>query len=236
MFRFDFTYLEDSTQWLIGVDEVGRGPLAGPVMASAVAIHKDWYFENSEKKEWSRVNDSKQLKAETREQLYSQALNSAEFMGDAFQFETGIANVSEIDERNILEATKLAMFRALVSLERRFALVHHKLPRFDSDEMYELAPASDGDVKILVDGRPLKNFPYAHESIVKGDLKSFCVAMASIIAKVERDAWMVDCAEDYPVYDWKSNKGYGTLKHRNALLEHGVTPHHRMSFLRKLMG
>ena len=237
LFITDMTSLGQHTQWLIGVDEVGRGPLAGPVTATAVAIRRDWYFHNQESEQWSQVNDSKQLTPAKREHLFEIAGEVARYANHCFCYETASAMVQEIDNRNILEATKLAMARALLMIESRIRLKGEGLPRQDRSEMFELGTQEEAEpeVLILIDGRKLKDFPYRHTAIVKGDSKSFCIAMASIIAKVQRDRRMETLAVEYPEYGWEKNKGYGTKSHRNAILQYGPTRHHRKSFLGKIV-
>ena len=235
LFITDLSYLSaSSAQWLIGVDEVGRGPLAGPVTAAAVAIHRDWYPAHRGESCWLQVNDSKKLTAAIRERLSEEAVEASRMSPDSFSFEIASASVEEIDSINILEATKLAMIRALRALEQRMAAEFSR--KADSD-MFELGTLekTGPDHVLLIDGRELKSFPYRHEAIVKGDSKSFAIAMASILAKVNRDAYMATLDADFPGYDWGENKGYGTTTHRTAIRELGPTSHHRKTFLRKLV-
>lgn len=173
-----------------GVDEVGRGPLAGPVMAAAVVLDPARLPEG--------LNDSKQLSAKKREALYPLILEMA-------QVSVGSASVEEIDEINILQATFLAMRRAVAGLSR---LSH-----------------------VLVDGRMVPTgLPCAATGVVKGDSKSLSIAAASIVAKIERDRLMVDLAQQHPGYGWETNMGYGSKSHISALYALGPTPHHRRSF------
>ena len=180
-----------------GVDEAGRGPWAGPVVAGAVI------FENFQAPDG--VHDSKQLSATKREELYAKIFSTA-YVG------VGIASVEEIDQFNILGATKLAMQRAVAAL------------------------AIIPDV-ILVDGNQPPKFAQKTIPLVKGDSISTSIAAASIIAKVTRDKMMQELHEIFPHYGWNSNAGYGTAHHQKALAEHGVTHHHRKSFapIRKLL-
>jgi ribonuclease HII len=178
---------------LIGVDEVGRGCLAGPVMAAAVilpALLPEGIF----------LTDSKKLTATKREKI-AQALKQTRGVSWAI----GQADVAKIDEINILQATHLAMRRALEALPTKNAL-------------------------ILIDGLPIKNFAYPHQAYVKGDSRSASIAAASIIAKVTRDQLMKTLAETYPGYDLEKHKGYGTAAHLRAIRNYGVTPIHRRSF------
>ena len=175
-----------------GCDEAGRGCLAGSVYAAAVIFPED--YENAE------LNDSKQLTDKKRHELRDI------IQRDALAWAVGIVTPQEIDKINILNASILAMHRALDQLKVR--------------------PEA-----VIVDGnrfRPYNALP--HTCIVKGDAKYLSIAAASILAKTYRDDYMDVLAEEYPQYDWKSNKGYPTKKHRNAIKEYGTTPYHRMSY------
>ena len=175
-----------------GCDEAGRGCLAGSVYAAAVILPPDYVNE--------QLNDSKKL---TERQRY--ALREV-ILRDATAWAVGVVTPEEIDKINILNASFLAMHRALDQLSVR--------------------PEA-----IIVDGnrfRPYGNLPYA--TIVKGDGKYLSIAAASIMAKTFRDDYMNHLAEEYPMYDWQSNKGYPTRKHREAIRQHGITPYHRKSY------
>ena len=175
-----------------GCDEAGRGCLAGSVYAAAVILPPDYTND--------LLNDSKQLTEKRRYALREQIER------DALAWAVGIVTPEEIDKINILNASILAMHRALDQLTVR--------------------PEA-----IIVDGnrfKPYGNLPYA--TIVKGDGKYLSIAAASILAKTFRDDYMNDLAQEYPLYDWLSNKGYPTRKHREAIRLHGVTPYHRKSF------
>ncbi|WP_288591845.1 ribonuclease HII [uncultured Prevotella sp.] len=175
-----------------GCDEAGRGCLAGSVFAAAVILPPD--YENE------LLNDSKKLTDRKRKQLREIIEH------DAVDWAVGIVEPGEIDEINILNASILAMHRALDQLMVR--------------------PEA-----VIVDGnrfKPYRDLPYT--TIVKGDGKYLSIAAASILAKTYRDDYMDRLAEDYPQYDWKSNKGYPTKKHRQAIRECGITPFHRRSF------
>ena len=173
-----------------GVDEAGRGPWAGPVVAGAVILNQ--------KRIPSGINDSKKLSAIKRELLYEEILQSA-------RTGIGISTVEEIDKLNILEATKLAMQRAVEMLGNDIILV-------------------------LIDGNkaPTLNFPT--QTIIGGDTKSLSIAAASIIAKVTRDRIMCELGEANPEYGWERNSGYGTKHHIEALAKYGITGHHRKSY------
>ena len=175
-----------------GCDEAGRGCLAGAVYAAAVILPPD--YQNA------LLNDSKQLTERRRYQLRE------EIERDAVSWAVGIVGPEEIDKINILNASILAMHRALDQLT--------------------LQPQA-----IIVDGnrfKPYKDLP--HTCIVKGDGKYLSIAAASILAKTYRDDYMNRLAEEYPQYDWLSNKGYPTKKHREAILEYGITPYHRRTY------
>lgn len=175
-----------------GCDEAGRGCLAGSVYAAAVIFPKD--YENA------LLNDSKQLSAKKRYMLREIVER------DALAWAMGIVTPEEIDKMNILNASILAMHRAL--------------------DLLSVRPEA-----VIVDGnrfKPYQNLPYS--TIVKGDGKYLSIAAASILAKTYRDDYMDGIAEKYPQYDWKSNKGYPTKKHREAIKSFGITPFHRKSF------
>lgn len=175
-----------------GCDEAGRGCLAGSVYAAAVIFPAD--YQNDE------LNDSKQLTDKKRHQLREIIER------DALAWAVGVVTPEEIDKINILNASFLAMHRALDQLTVR--------------------PEA-----IIVDGNRFKQYgKIPHTCIVKGDAKYLSIAAASILAKTYRDDYMDGLAEEYPQYDWKSNKGYPTKKHRDAIRQYGVTPYHRMSY------
>lgn len=186
---------------ILGVDEAGRGPLAGPVVAAAVKIHQYHDF-------FEMINDSKKLSEKKREELFDKILTYCD-VG------VGIASVEEIDEVNILEATFIAMNRAIEDVSK------------NSDITFDT---------VLVDGNKLiKKYNGKQEFLVKGDAKSLSIAAASIIAKVTRDRIMLKFAEIYPEYHFEKHKGYGTKLHREILLEKGVLPIHRKTFLKKIL-
>ncbi|PXA03478.1 ribonuclease HII [Coraliomargarita sinensis] len=215
-------------EWLIGIDEAGRGALAGPVVAGACVLGQS-FFRSAEAVALSaEVNDSKQLSAGARESYFGQikALQRAGLL----DFTVASASVAEIAERNILGATRLAMQRAVEALVGRTS--SWKLPEAAADGPLF---AGEATVQLIVDGRPLKPFPYAHRGIVKGDGKSLSIAMASIAAKVSRDRELVRLATDYPDYGFDGHKGYATRSHRQAILTHGASPVHRELFLRKIL-
>jgi ribonuclease HII len=180
---------------ICGVDEAGRGPLAGPVCAAAVILPRGL--------EIPELNDSKKLTEKKREKLYEIITEKAISYGIAF------ADHNEIDSLNILNATFIAMNRAISQLEPPPALA-------------------------LIDGNTVKGIEYPAQAIVGGDGKCASIAAASILAKVTRDRFMVEMAEKYPQYGFERHKGYGTKLHYQALREYGASPIHRKTFLKKL--
>lgn len=174
-----------------GVDEAGRGPLAGPVVAAAVILDP--------RQGIAGLTDSKKLTARRREQLFDQIQDKALCCA------IGQASVEEIDRLNILQATLLAMQRAVAGLR--------------------LVPA-----RVLVDGNRLPRLPMLAEAIIGGDAKVPAISAASILAKVHRDRWCEQIDAEYPQYGFAAHKGYGTAAHLAALRQHGPTPWHRRSF------
>lgn len=186
---------------IAGVDEAGRGPWAGPVVAGAAILDRD----NMPPALLSGLDDSKKLSAKRREELFS-------LLGEDAETSVGIATVEEIDALNILQASLLAMRRAVEGLP---------------------APADYA----LIDGNKWPNLSMEGETVVKGDSRSIFIAAASIVAKVTRDRIMAEMDQAYPGYGWAGNAGYGTAEHQAGLVQLGVTPHHRKSFapIRKLL-
>jgi len=188
------------TKNVIGLDEVGRGPLAGPVVSCAFIFY-DYLID---KKYLALINDSKKITKKHRMLTYKIILDLKK--KNKLNFGLGIASVQEIDDCNILEATKISMFRAIKKLN--------------------IAPS-----QLIIDGNinlKIKNYP--SQNIIKGDQKSFSIAAASIIAKIHRDRYMKFLSKQYPDYNWDSNAGYGTKKHIEAIHKKGITIHHRKSF------
>lgn len=225
--RFDLEQLK-SADWLCGVDEAGRGALAGPVVAGAVFAQKSFLKERGFKKLWGEVNDSKQLRPAQRLDLF-EAIRAAGERGALF-WASGHACVSEIEEQNILGATRSAMQRAIEAA----CPAGLKLPAFGVTEDL-FTPCRDVEVSILIDGRPLKPFPYEHAGLVKGDSRSLLIALASIVAKETRDALMVGLSAKHEAFGFEVHKGYGTAQHRAAILERGPCVEHRPLFLRKIL-
>ena len=222
--------------FLIGVDEVGRGAFAGPVLAGAVCVHPDFYRDSRCPDGTAGVNDSKQLKPEQREEIYEWMAACKET--GLIQAETGSASVEEIEQYNILGATKLAMRRALEKLAEAFPGSLNLPTAQGEGEPTLFSRASyqaQSSIKLLIDGKPLRDFPYRHEGVVKGDSRSLAIALASVFAKVTRDRLMVDLDRDYPQYGFSRHKGYGTSRHQAAILNAGPSPLHREKFLRKLV-
>jgi ribonuclease HII len=229
---FDLKQIEGVAE-LIGVDEAGRGALAGPVVAGAVLVTKEFLEGRWAVVKAGRVNDSKQLTAAERDELW-------------FEFETltaqgqihahfGVADVDEIERLNILGATKLAMRRALEGIYAPDAFERKTEPDLFASAEVVASFKPTVSCRVLIDGLALRNFPYPHTSIVKGDARSLCIAMASIIAKVTRDRMMNDLDKEFPGYGFAQHKGYGTEEHRDAVLRLGRCPQHRGLFLRKLL-
>lgn len=181
----------DTPGLVAGVDEAGRGPLAGPVVAAAVIL--------DDLNPIAGLADSKKLTARRREKLYD------EIRAKALCCSIAEASVEEIDTLNILQATMLAMRRAVVGLR--------------------LKPA-----KVLVDGNRLPVLDVLAEAIVKGDAKVPAISAASILAKVHRDRWCAEIDREFPQYGFAGHKGYGTAEHMAALRQHGACPQHRKSF------
>lgn len=177
--------------YIAGVDEVGRGPLVGPVVTACVVLPKDFKLEG--------LTDSKKLTPKKRDLFYDIIMEQALGIG------IGIKDEAIIDKVNIYEATKLAMYEAI---EKCTSKIEH----------------------VLIDAMKLDKLEIPSTAIVKGDLKSLSIAAASVIAKVTRDRMMDELDKKYPMYDFKSNKGYPTKKHIEAIKEHGIIQEHRKTF------
>lgn len=224
---FDYNLLQHCPH-LVGVDEAGRGCLAGPVVAGACVVDSALFDSADALALSAQINDSKQLSSDGRAVQFS-VLKTLQAEG-IIDFATAEGSVEEIAELNILGATRLAMRRAVEILAGRAQ--DWDLPNVVAeDPLFK----NESSVKLIVDGRPLKPFSYAHEGIVKGDGKSLSIAMASIAAKVTRDRVMAALDTQYPHYGFAQHKGYGTAQHRGALKEYGPTVIHRALFLRKVL-
>lgn len=195
-YAYELTAKEKGFKFVCGVDEAGRGPLAGPVCAAAVILPENTVIEG--------LNDSKKLSEKKRESLFDVIKEKAVAWSVAF------ASVEEIEKFNILNATFIAMNRAIEGLSTKadFALIDgNRIPK---------------DIKIPC------------ETVVKGDSKSMSIAAASVLAKVTRDRLMLELDEKYPLYEFKKHKGYGTALHMDLIRKYGPSECHRPSFLKKL--
>ena len=197
-YEFDAAYRARGFLSLCGVDEAGRGPLAGPVYAAAVILRPDVVIDG--------VNDSKKLSEKRREALFDEICEKAEAFGIAS------ASVQEIETYNILQATFLAMSRAV--------------------EAMGVSP----DLTLIDGNRKPVGIPYPMETVIKGDARSASIAAASILAKVSRDRYMLELDKQYPDYQFAKHKGYGTAVHCEALRAFGPSPEHRLSFLKNILG
>lgn len=197
MWEIENSHFEKGIKLICGVDEAGRGPLAGPVCAAAVILPPNVEIPG--------LNDSKKLTDKRRREMFPVIKEQAVAYG------IGLASHEEVDQINILQATYLAMERALAQLSVK----------------PELA---------LIDGNRAKDFGLPVETVVKGDSRSASIAAASILAKVTRDDLMMEAAGEYPQYQFDVHKGYGTKAHYAALTEFGPSPIHRMTFLKKFYG
>lgn len=229
---FDLKQIEGVAE-LIGVDEAGRGALAGPVVAGAVLVTKDFLEGRWAVAKAGRVNDSKQLSAAEREELWGEFETLVAQGRIHAQF--GVADVDEIERLNILGATKLAMRRALEGIYTPDAFEQKAEPDLFSPPEVVAGFRATVSCRVLIDGLALRHFPYPHTGIVKGDARSLCIAMASIVAKVTRDRMMNEVDTMFPGYGFAQHKGYGTDEHRDAVLRFGRCPQHRGLFLRKLL-
>ena len=190
LYKYEHELWNEGIGLVAGVDEVGRGPLIGPVVAAAVILPHDFYLEG--------LTDSKKLSEKKRELFYKIIKEKAIAIG------IGIIDEKRIDEINIYEATKEAMKDAIRKLEPR--------PEY-----------------ILIDAMPL-DIDIPTKSIIKGDFLSVTISAASVIAKVTRDHMLYEMDKEYPMYDLKNNKGYGTKKHLEAIKQYGICKYHRLSY------
>ena len=197
MWEIENSFYSEKIQVICGVDEAGRGPLAGPVCAAAVILPKGLEIPG--------LTDSKKLTDKKRRELFPV------IQEQAIAYGIGFASEQEIDEINILQATFLAMQRALDQLNVKPDLA-------------------------LIDGNREKDFGLPVMTVIKGDSRSANIAAASILAKVSRDNYMDEIAKQYPEYGFEVHKGYGTKAHYDALRAHGHCPAHRLSFLKKFYG
>lgn len=194
-------------RFVAGVDEVGRGPLAGPVVTAAVVLPEDFDVLG--------VDDSKKLSEKRREELYDQILDRCLAYG------IGMADHKVIDEINILQATKKAMKEAITACDLQLRVKE--------------GGAADAHIDfVLIDAVTLEGLDKPQHAVVKGDAKVLAIAAASIVAKVTRDRMMVEYAKEYPWYAFEKNKGYGTAAHYEGIRAHGTCPIHRMTFLKNM--
>lgn len=218
---------------LIGIDEAGRGALAGPVVAGSVCLSPGCYTKNTLWPPEVMINDSKQLTPSQRETVFAHVNQlRAE---DVLCAETAMASVEEIEQHNILGATRLAMKRALEKVIKVLCTKPLFFPNQHVDVSLQASSSiALNETLVLIDGRPLRPFPYAHQSVIKGDGKSLAIALASICAKVVRDSHMIALHEHYSHYGFAQHKGYGTIAHRKAICAHGPLALHRKHFIRKV--
>lgn len=194
--EFENQAYDEGFNIVCGVDEAGRGPLAGPVFAAAVILPKGYVIEG--------VNDSKKLSEKKREMLFDKIKD------EALAYSIASASQEEIDEINILQATFLAMRRAVNGLKIKPDIA-------------------------LIDGNKTPGLDICEKAVVKGDAKSANIAAASILAKVSRDRYMIEMAKTYPEYQFEKHKGYGTKLHYEMIEKYGISPIHRRTFLKKIL-
>lgn len=191
LYQFEHELWNGGIKFVAGVDEVGRGPLIGPVVTACVILPHDFVLEG--------LTDSKKLTEKKREEFYQY------IMDHALSVSVGMKDEKVIDEVNIYEATKLAMYEAI--------------------EKSTIKPEH-----VLIDAMKLENLEMPSTSIIKGDAKSISIAAASVIAKVTRDRMMIELDKQYPMYGFKSHKGYPTKKHVEAIMKHGLIDGYRKTF------
>lgn len=225
----------DGCRWIIGVDEVGRGPLAGPVVACAVAMPPDWDILG--------INDSKKVSEKRRRELAKEINEKSPSLG------LGFVNSKKIDRFNILNATKMAMLTAV-----KRCIDNLPIDEISGDDVScgTICQFSESDsnrdsckgcIKILIDGNieipldrlAINGIKLVQETVIKGDGKSLSIGAASIFAKVARDEFMESYGEKHPEYGFGKHKGYGTKDHYSAIESFGISPIHRKSFLKKVL-
>ncbi len=242
---------------LIGVDEAGRGALAGPVVAAAVWLSDDFLKEPPPSPLLEKVNDSKQVSPSIREEILDWII--ALDAQNTLCYSYALREAKAIDASNILRSTQEAMSECLLTLHK--AAAHYEkassppppgenspsIPSLAERFGYIAEEEAEGLfaqrvksakplklARILIDGSPLKYIPYPHTTLVKGDSQSFAIALASIVAKVTRDRYMKAAQCTYPHFRFSEHKGYGTTLHRQEILRHGPSHLHRASFLKNL--
>ena len=205
LFEFDLNEAaQKKCKYIIGTDEAGRGPGAGPVFAAAVCFLTD---DDSLMQQLELLNDSKKLTHKHREELYEIIIKNS-----VYSIQEG--SVGDIDKKNILNTSLECMNKSCAAV----------IQKIDSDDCFVLV---DGN-------RAIKNFKYQQKTVVKVDSKSTAIAAASILAKVSRDRFMDNLAKQYPQYGWEHNKGYLTAEHVYAIKQHGLTKWHRTKFVRNI--
>lgn len=205
--KIERSLYEKGVNSICGIDEAGRGPLAGPVVVASVIMPKDSMIEG--------VNDSKKVSEKKREVIYEKIIE------EAIAYGVGIIDQKEIDKINILNATKEGLTLCIKNLEKD---LKEKQRGFEKPDIILV----DALTKINTDG-------IAYQSIIKGDAKSYSIAAASIIAKVTRDRIMRQWDEVYPMYGFEKHKGYGTSAHIAAIKEYGICPLHRKTFVKNFI-
>ena len=198
MKEYEYSFLSKGNVVIAGVDEAGRGPLAGPVVAAAAILNVDDDF--------IYLNDSKKVTPKRRDILYNDIMNRT-------IYGIGIVSAEEIDEMNILQATYKAMRMAIDKLSKRPEVLLNDAV---------IIPGIDESIH--------------QEKIIKGDAKSVSIAAASILAKVTRDRYMEELGEKYPEYGFEKHKGYGPKAHIEVIKKYGITPEHRKTFLKNIIG
>ena len=191
--KYEKELLNDGIKIIGGVDEVGRGPLVGPVVAACVVLPLDFKLDG--------LTDSKKISEKKREEYYEYIINNCVAYG------IGECSPKEIDELNILEATKVAMKRAIDKVNKQIKIDY-----------------------LLIDGNMKFDFEYKYKSIVKGDYYSISISAASVIAKVYRDRMLIELDKKYPMYGYKSHKGYPTKKHLEAIKKYGLIDGYRLTY------
>jgi ribonuclease HII len=213
-FKADFTEV-------CGIDEVGRGCWAGPLVACALMFNEDIKIKD--------LKDSKQLTKEKREEVF-EMLSQAKKEQKVF-FGVGISEVHEVDDLGVIKANNLAFVRALKEMVKAGAAQNSGLKKFKASENIKKSQRKFSAPKfLLVDGRDKLLLPYPFATVIKGDEKIKMIACASIIAKVTRDRMMCELAKKYPEYGFELHKGYGTERHQQAINEHGITAIHRRHY------
>jgi len=223
-FRYEHDLLQSGVTQIVGVDEAGRGPLAGPVVAAALMFPTDWILAGLPKK-LKKVNDSKQLTAAQREELFAELTSLPEI-----RYSVGQVDVRMIEQINILQATHRAMNLALAHFDPE--RIGDGPSPVDNDPGARMRTGRPHAVRLhaLVDGLFVKTLCCPQTAMVDGDCLSYSIAAASIIAKVTRDRLMREFHRQFPIYGFADHKGYGTPEHLAALKQHGPCPIHRMTF------